>query len=175
MLNVLFRFGKLSEPTAVSLLNVLARHNEDLLRRDSSIPLLYRSGVVYRRETEEVWSDAAMTLKAGHEDCDALASWRAGELLARGAAALEAGDSGELEAKRLRLRSIDAEVMMTTRTQPGKPGMYHCIVRYRVGNEWFRDDPSARLGMFNGQVDRRVLTLWERAGVAARAPMEIYR
>ena len=172
-MDVVFRVDRLSEATAVDLLNLLARHNQRYILANPRFPLLYDSGVIYRRETVELWSDAPSALRAGHEDCDALAAWRAGELRARGAAALRAGDPGFEQATRARLRTIESEVMMTTRAKPGESGMYHCIVRYRVGAGWFRDDPSARLGMYAGQVDAKILERWRRAGVAARAPLEV--
>jgi hypothetical protein len=172
-MDVVFRVQSLSEPTAVDLLNLLARHNRRYLVRDPRFPLLYDSGVVYVRESVELWGDAPSTLAQGHEDCDALSAWRAGELLARGAGALRPGEAGFEQASKARLMSIPAEVMMTTRTKPGESGMYHCIVRYKVGDAWFRDDPSARLGMYRGQVDARILERWRRAGVTARAPLEV--
>jgi hypothetical protein len=53
--------------------------------RGVPVPILYRSGVVYRREApgEEVWESAAdvlgvMSDRAG--DCEDLAAWRAAEL-----------------------------------------------------------------------------------------------
>ncbi|MBK7759539.1 MAG: hypothetical protein IPI35_24710 [Deltaproteobacteria bacterium] len=113
---------------------------------------MYQSGVVYKRETTETWSDYINLLAQGWEDCDSLAAARAGELLARGARALSSGDGGYKEAKRLKLRRIRAEVFLRTRSRPDEPGLYHCLVRYRVGGRWYFDDPSARLGM----LDRRL-------------------
>ena len=136
-----------SEQDAVSLLNWLARVNARILRENPGLPGLYQSGVVYKRETTETWSDYINLLAQGWEDCDSLAAARAGELLARGHHALRAGDGGFKEARRLRVRRIRAEVFLRTRTKPDEPGLYHCLVRYRVGGRWHYDDPSARLGM----------------------------
>ena len=136
-----------SEPDAVSLLNWLARTNRRILVQNPALPGLYQSGVVYKRETEETWSDYVNLLAQGWEDCDSLAAARAGELLARGWKALQPGDGGYAEAKRRTLKSIRAEVFLRTRARPDQPGLYHCLVRYRVGERWFFDDPSARLGM----------------------------
>jgi hypothetical protein len=136
------------EGAAVRLLNWLARENALLLRARPDIPLLYESGVIYRREQDETWSDALNTLAQGWEDCDALSAWRAGELMARGHTALSPGDGGYKAAHRNRLRRIEAEVFLRTRAAEGQTGLYHCIVRYRVGSRWYRDDPSARLGMY---------------------------
>ncbi|MCK6504843.1 hypothetical protein L6R53_15805 [Myxococcota bacterium] len=139
------------EGMAVRLLNWLANENALILRADPSLPGLYESGVVYQRETVETWSDYLAMLEQGWEDCDALAAARAGELIARGHRALAPGDGGYEAARRLKLRSIPAEVFLRTRTEPGERGMFHCIVRYQVGDRWYRDDPSARLGMYDGE------------------------
>lgn len=138
------------EAAAVRLLNWLARENARIFASRPDLPGLYESHVVYKRETEEVWSDWINLLLQGHEDCDALAAARAGELLARGWRALspERVDSGWREARLLDQRRIYAEVVLRTKTDPGVPGLYHCIVRYRVGRRWYYDDPSARLGMY---------------------------
>lgn len=143
------------EAACLRLLQWLAEEDARLLHDQPSLPLLYDSHVVYQEEVGEVWSDVVHTLAQGHEDCDALAAWRAGELIARGARALAPGEPGYRKAQQLRLDTIDAEVMLTTRVRPGQRGLFHCIVRYRVGGRWYRDDPSARLGM-NGRFDPRV-------------------
>ena len=135
------------EQAALRLLNWLAQENALLLRARPELPLLYDSGIVYRRETDETWCDYLNMLAQGHEDCDGLAAARAGELIARGHRALGPTDGGHRAAKRLRPRSIEAQVLLLTRGQPDRPGLYHCIVRYRVAGRWYRDDPSARLGM----------------------------
>lgn len=138
------------EKAAVRLLNWLARENAILLRSRPDLPGLYASGVRYRRERDETWCDYLNMLAQGHEDCDGLAAGRAGELLARGYRALQPTDPGFEKARRDRLSSIEAQVLLLTRTTTDRPGQYHCIVRYRVGGRWYRDDPSARLGM-NGE------------------------
>ena len=138
-----------SEVDAVSLLNWLARTNRRILLENPALPGLYQSGVVYKRETEETWSDYVNLLAQGWEDCDSLAAARAGELLARGWKALLPGDGGYAEAKRRKLTRISAEVFLRTRSKPDQPGLYHCLVRYRLGRKWHYDDPSARLGMLD--------------------------
>ena len=156
------------ERAALRLLNWLAQENAILLRAQPDLPLLYDSGVTYRRETDETWCDFLNMLAQGHEDCDGLASARAGELLARGSAALRPGDAGFQEAMMERAPSLPAEVLLTTRSRIEDPGLYHCIVRYRVGGTWFRDDPSARLGMNGGRIDPLVQQRWAaRAGGGA--------
>ena len=150
------------EQAALRLLNWLAQENALLLRARPELPLLYDSGVVYRRESDETWSDYINLLAQGWEDCDALAAARAGELIAVGAQALRSGEPGFREAHQMGLSTIPAEVMLTTSTDLGTPGLYHCLVRYRVGRRWYRDDPSARLGM-NGRVDPTVRARWSAA------------
>lgn len=138
------------EPAAVRLLNWLARENARIFAARPDLPGLYETQVRYQREEQEVWSDYINLLLQGHEDCDALAAARAGEILARGWRALSAarGDSGWREARLLHNRRLYAEVVLRTRTEVDRPGMYHCIVRYRVAGRWYYDDPSARLGMY---------------------------
>jgi hypothetical protein len=142
------------EFTANELLNVMARHNARLLRKHPSLPLLYDSGTEYQREKSELWQDVAAMYQRGIEDCDALSAARAGELIARGWRALRPGEGGYELAQRLRPQSIRAEVLLVTKTAPGTPGAYHCITRYQVGQHWYRDDPSARLGMYDGRRKR---------------------
>ncbi len=155
------------EHAAVRLLNWLAQENAIILRAQPELPLLYDSGVVYQREVDETWSDYINLLAQGHEDCDALAAARAGELLARGWKALAPGDGGYALAQRAHPGTIHAEVMLRTRTRPDQPGLYHCITRYRVGGRWFRDDPSARLGM-HGTIQASVWRRWLAAGLNPR-------
>ncbi len=143
------------ETAAVSLLNWLARENARQLIRDPSLPGLYGSGVEYDRETEETWSDYINLLAQGWEDCDALAAARAGEIRARGYRALTPGDGGFEEARDRRLTAIPAEVFLRTRAGVGRPGLYHCLVRYPVGGRMYFDDPSARLGMLSRRLDAR--------------------
>ena len=135
------------EKAAVRLLNWLARENAIILQSRPDLPRLYDSGVVYRREQDETWCDYLNMLAQGQEDCDGLAAARAGELLAFGWRALSPRDAGYTEAKRARLATIPAEVLLLTTSSGHSPGQYHCIVRYRVKRRWHRDDPSARLGM----------------------------
>ena len=148
------------EQAALRLLNWLAQENAIILRARPDLPLLYDSGVVYRRETDETWCDYLNMLAQGHEDCDGLAAARAGELIARGWKALRIGDEGFEEARRRRPLSIPSEVMLKTRSSTDQPGLYHCVVRYRVGTTWHRDDPSKRLGM-NGTIHTSVRQRWQ--------------
>lgn len=154
------------EGGCLRLLNWLTRENARIFRiydrragkkGEPSLPGLYQSGVYYEPEEGEIWSDYLVLLTERHEDCDALAAARAGELIARGYKALHPrnpkdpirypGDKGYQVAQRLKPRSIPAECLLTTRGDKGKPGLYHVIVRYKLGGKIFYDDPSARLGM----------------------------
>jgi len=135
------------------LLNWLAQENRRILIQQPDLPGLYDSGVVYRREAEETWCDYLLMLAQGWEDCDGLSAARAGEIMARGAAALQPGDQGFAEARRLAPGTpIKAGVYMTTRVPRGATGLYHCVTRYQIGNTIYRDDPSARLGMHDGRI-----------------------
>lgn len=163
------------ERGALRLLNWLAQENAIIVRAQPELPLLYDSGVVYRRELDETWCDYLNMLAQGHEDCDGLAAARAGELLARGANALRPGEEGHAEARRAGLATIPAEVMLTTRSRPDAPGLYHCIVRYRVGRNWHRDDPSARLGMNGGRIDPLVRQRWTARAEAQVQPERSWR
>ncbi len=163
------------EQAAVRLLNWLAQENAIIVRAQPSLPLLYDSGVVYRREVDETWCDYLNMLAQGHEDCDGLAAARAGELIAKGADALRPGEPGFEAARRAGLTRIPAQVMLTTRSRPDTPGLYHCIVRYRVGSRWLRDDPSARLGMHGGRVDPLVKKRWAARAEAWTSPERPWR
>ncbi|TNE90362.1 MAG: hypothetical protein EP330_08585 [Deltaproteobacteria bacterium] len=146
-----------SELASVRLLNWLARENANIHRSTADLPLLYDAKVVYQRERGEVWCDVLSLYQQGHEDCDGLAAARAGEILAHGWKALRPGDAGFELARQLRPTRVRAEVLITTRDLG--PALYHCIVRYRLGGRWFRDDPSARLGM-NGAIDPAIRRRW---------------
>jgi hypothetical protein len=152
---------------ALRLLNWLANENAILLRSMPELPLLYDSGVVYRREKDETWCDFLNLIWQGHEDCDGLAAARAGELKAKGWKALRPGELGYREAQRLRPESIDAEVFLRTRAPQGRTGLYHCLVHYSIGGAWFQDDPSARLGMY-GSIPTATRQRWQLAGVRPR-------
>ena len=141
-----------AESGFVRLLNWLAAENAHILRQQPDLPGLYASGVVYRRELRETWCDYLNMLSQGWEDCDGLAAARAGELLARGGRALGPDDGGYTEARKKRQPSLEAQVLLRTRVPQGQTGLYHCIVRYRVGSRWYRDDPSARLGMYEDRL-----------------------
>lgn len=109
----------LASPEALrSLLSGLVRESEAQMRAGAgSIPPLYRSGVVYRREPRgvEVWQTAAVTARLGRGDCEDLAIYRAAEL---------------------RRAGIGAEaVVLRTRTR----GQLHAVVRYPDGAI---EDPS---------------------------------
>ncbi len=153
------------EVEILRILNLLARRNARWLRQNAAAPMLYDSGIIYRPEAVETFRDVPGVLQAGEEDCDSLAAWRAGELLARGGAALEPGDPGWRAARNA--RTIRAEVLLTTRAPEGVRGaMYHAITRYQVGGRrWYEDDPSAKLGMRGGKIAPSVVERWGRMGI----------
>lgn len=147
-----FTFG---ERDATSLLNWLGRCNARLIAERPDLPGLYASGVRYEREAVETWCDYIQLLAQMWEDCDGLAAARVGELRARGWRALAPDEPGYRVAKARGLRTIKAEVALTTRVQPGEHGQYHCIVRYVVDGQVYWDDPSARLGMLPERITAR--------------------
>lgn len=148
-------------------LNTLVLHNADLMLAHPGLPLLYDSGVIYRREGDERFADYLEVLKLGAEDCDSLAPARAGELLAHGWRALAPGDGGYELARVTRPDSVQAKVYLSTASADDDPApLYHVEVEYWLGGRRFTDDPSERLGM-NGDIDPAVTRRW--AAVGARA------
>lgn len=137
------------EAAVARLLEWLADVNHRLMLASPSMPLLYDSGVVYRRELRERFSDYAHVLLRGHDDCDSLAAARVGELRARGWRALRPGEGGYEIAQVTRPVSIPARVVIRTRRPKDDPGQYHVLLNYQLGGTTFYDDPSARLGMYS--------------------------
>lgn len=142
----------------LELLEALVRINEGILQDEPDFPALYGSGVRYQREIEERFVDVAGVLRDGIEDCDSLSAWRCAEFRVRGWKALLPSHPGYREAKRMRLRSIRAQVFLR---RPKNDNLYHALVVYRVGTEIYEDDPSARLGML-GTIDPEVRRLERR-------------
>lgn len=157
----------------MSLCNVVRLMNVSELLRNPHLPLLYDSGVVYQREGGEVFRDVVHLYKRGADDCDTLAPARAGELLARGWKALAPGEGGYELAQRKRPSSINAWCYFTTRDDVNGPGpkLWHVEVMYEVAGQDFTDDPSARLGMYDGFIDPKVEARWAAAGVTPGEPV----
>lgn len=160
-----------SEQTALIFLNALATVNAGI-HRNQALPLLYDSGVVYEREEGEIWCDVINMYRRRHEDCDALAAARVGEVKALGWKAFKAGDPGFDLARKLKPTRIPARCALTTTVPKGSTGLYHCIAQYKLGGRWIKDDPSKRLGM-NGPFDDYVLRRWRVAGL--QLPLDTYR
>lgn len=116
-------FDRLPEPEALRLVDLwlvcLSLHDEAWIRSRGA-PDLYGSGVRYRIEPDDVWSDVPACILAGAADCEDLAAWRAAEL---------------------RVAGVDAWPF--ARLEPGLPVLYHALVRTPQGVE----DPSRVLGM----------------------------
>jgi hypothetical protein len=120
--------------------SALARHNAKRIAA-KGLPRLYKTDVEYRPEgSPELWWDAEEILDKGYEDCDGLASYRAGELIAK--------------------EDLDADVycrlIQKPSTEMGGSGggrLFHAITRVRVVDpktgqaRYEYDDPSARCGM----------------------------
>jgi hypothetical protein len=100
------------------LLEGVTTANHILLSR-GGFPLLYRSGVRYRREPTERWLLVPGILRRGWDDCEGLASWRAAEL---------------------RIYGVPARVGIV----PGRAAKWHAVVVLPEGGI---EDPSRKLGM----------------------------
>jgi hypothetical protein len=155
-----------NEQEVLRFLNLIGRINARIIRAARGrIPQLYDSGVIYKTEEVETFSGVERILEVGEEDCDGLAPYRMGEVLALGSAAIRAGDPGYAASRKHPARSYPAEVLLTSRTPPGVRGMHHAITRYRIGGTWFEDDPSARLGMRGNKIDPIVAARWRARGI----------
>jgi hypothetical protein len=89
-------------------------------RQGRPLPLLYSSGVRYRRERgTENWLGPVDVLRLGYGDCEDLVAWRVAELREHGTPA-------------------------QPYCYPPRPGLVHCVVRMPDGSI---EDPSKRLGM----------------------------
>lgn len=102
-------------------------------------PLLYASGVRYRREgSPERWKDIPTILESGFDDCEGLSVWLAAELRTR--APNSVGPQ---------LRPAACVALKSTR----RDGLFHAVVYDRATREVF--DPSRRLGMGSKRKRRR--------------------
>ena len=123
----------------------IALHNARRIKQ-KNLPPLYKSGVRYKTEgSPELWWDAEEILAHGHDDCEGLAAYRAGELINQGYDA--------------RVYTRLVQKPSTEMGGSGKKGgrLFHAITRVYSGpdGEPLRtkygtpvyDDPSARLGM----------------------------
>lgn len=112
----------------------IARHNARRLR-SQGLPLLYESGVRYQTEgSPELWWDAEEILSHGHDDCEGLAAYRAGELI----------NAGHDATVYTRLIKGPASSM------GGGPRsrLFHAVTRVRnADGSLDYEDPSAILGM----------------------------
>lgn len=115
----------------------IAHHNARRILK-KGLPRLYKSGVVYQNEgSPELWWDCEEILRNGHDDCEGLAAYRAGELMAL-----------EDTPARVHTRFIQAPPSM------GGGRIFHAVTEVDVpddtkagGIRHEYDDPSARLGM----------------------------
>ncbi|MFM7009973.1 MAG: hypothetical protein ACKO0Z_11695 [Betaproteobacteria bacterium] len=106
------------------MMHALAYCNSTFLLAYPGTPPLYRSGVLYKAETNtEFWQDIPSILKAKSGDCEDLACWRVAELNAIG---------------------VKARPYIKWRESGPMKGVYHAVVRWPDGRI---EDPSAALGM----------------------------
>lgn len=107
------------------------RANMVWLMLNPRAPLLYESGVVYRREgIPEQWFDAPSILRRGFDDCEGLAAFLAAEMRVR-------GPNSETN-ERIPTATV---CLKKTRTA----GLWHAqVCDLATGRVW---DPSRKLGM----------------------------
>ena len=109
------------------------------LKLHPDVPLLYASGVRYRREgSPERWKDIPTVLETGCDDCEGLSIWLAAELRTR--APNSVGPNR---------RPAACVALRSTR----RDGLFHAVVIDRATREVF--DPSRKLGMGSKTNKRR--------------------
>lgn len=120
----------------------MTRSNAAWMALNPRSPLLYRSGVRYRRDPAkgplgitELWLDAPAILRREYDDCEGLASFLAAELRVRSPNSIG-----------MQRRPMACVKLKTTRY----PGLLHAIVFDPQTNTIF--DPSKALGMGKNDV-----------------------
>ena len=115
----------------------MTRTNSIWLLSNPDAPLLYESGVRYRRDPDraplditEIWMDIPNILKTGHDDCEGLSSFLAAECRVRA--------PNSLGPRKRKLAGVRLKITKT-------PGLLHAQVYDPETNEIF--DPSRKLGM----------------------------
>lgn len=126
-------------------LNAVTAANVMYLKRHPRTPLIYQSGVKWRRENIpvvasfdepnpnvhwkdcrfiEIWKDIPAILRDGADDCEGMTCWRAAEL-------------------RVRFNRPMARPILRVRNRPNGSRLFHIV----VGDGEAREDPSRILGM----------------------------
>jgi hypothetical protein len=114
--------------------NAIAHLNARRIK-SQGLPRLYESGVRYKTEgSPELWWDAEEILSHGHDDCEGLAAYRAGELI----------NAGHDASVYTRLIKGPAESMGGA----PKGRLFHAVTQVRQPDgSLVYEDPSAILGM----------------------------
>lgn len=114
----------------------IADHNARRIL-SQGLPRLYESGVVYKTEgSPERWWDAEEILANGHDDCEGLAAYRAGELLA----------DDVVRDARVWTRLIQKPPDANGVRRGGR--IFHAMTQIRTKDgRLIYDDPSVTLGM----------------------------
>lgn len=152
-----------SERVLSSLLWALVYADESVLRYRPELPLLYRSGVRWKREEprpgksgcdgpgQEVFNGVTEVLRDGYADCEDLASWRVSELrLGRGLRRGPPPKPGHPKpmvcptAWPQDRPKVDARPAFYSRSLPGGRTVYHIVVWWPDG---YLEDPSRACGM----------------------------
>ena len=123
--------ANLQRPILECLFEGWTKINCAWLASHPTAPRLYTSGVIYRRETPEVWKDIPSILEDGCDDCEGLSCWLAAEL-------------------RVRDNITNARVVLIEQPTRLQRRLWHAVVKDPTGRTW---DPSRRLGM-GGPNDR---------------------
>lgn len=126
--------------------NSIAHHNAKQIRASigssgtdawtKEIPDLYQSGVRYEVEgLPEIWKDSREILIDGFDDCEGLAAFESGQLMARH------GIPAEVWTRQIHAPTNFPGGVPTSR-------MFHAVTRAKLGEgKYAYSDPSVRLGM----------------------------
>lgn len=115
--------------------DAISRHNAKRIK-SQGLPELYKSGVYYKTEgSPEHWWDAEEILAHGHDDCEGLSAYRAGELINAGYVA-----------------GVYTRLIEGPATGMGGNGprsrLFHAVTKAHLPDgSYLIDDPSAVLGM----------------------------
>jgi hypothetical protein len=150
-----------SQMALIWLMEALCQINQGLIRLQRDIgqpyPLLYRSGIFYKREPPPVstFAEAAAGCQAGEDYCDVDNGvlQRAPEFWQDIATTTEKGygDCEDLACHRIaELREVfrrQASPAVTYRVGPDGSYKFHALVGVRGPSGWRMEDPSRKLGM----------------------------
>ncbi len=160
----------LSQNKLLYAMEGMVRANQDYLRAHPETPLLYNSKVIYQREPpgKEEWCDIPTILEAGWGDCEDLAGWLVAELRERFKIPSRPflrfrKSGGEYHYHALLIlphhyqnKAVTHPVTGVPLIDPttGKTATERCPIFAGPYSEFVFEDPSARLGMYAGRINR---------------------